>query len=123
MGADFLLASLVIDRERSPDFAAGHAAIERLSSDDVEVRDEFFDEEPDTEEGMAAIREALRDALSDLEHGLASREVEWICVRGATVYITGGMSHGDTPTELFGTIARLRAVKGVLAAVGFEGEP
>jgi hypothetical protein len=44
-------------------------------------------------------------------------------VRGATVYVTGGMSHGDAPTELFETIARLRAVKGVLAAVGFEGEP
>jgi hypothetical protein len=71
---------------------------------------------------MAAIRRALVEALDELECGLVGREVEWIEVRGATVYLTGGMSWGEAPTELFAAIDRLRCARGVLAAVGFEGE-
>lgn len=122
MGADLILAWLVIDKSRKPDFAAGHAAIERLGADQVDVYEEF-DEDADSEQGMAAIRRSLTEALSELECGLGSREVEWIDLRGAFVYVTGGMSYGDAPTSLFETITRLRAVSRVLAAVGFEGEP
>ncbi len=122
MGADFLLATLVIDKRRTPDFAAGQAAIERLCCDDVVDADELGGE-PIDEQGMAAIRRRVAEALDELECGLVSREVEWIEVRGATVYVTGGMSWGDSPTDLFETITRLRAVKGVLTAVGFEDEP
>lgn len=43
-------------------------------------------------------------------------------VRGATLYLTGGMSWGDSPTEIWNVIARLRSVRGVLTAAGFENE-
>jgi hypothetical protein len=122
MGADLLIVSLVIDKAREPDFDAGHEAIENLASIDVEAPDEFFEYDCDNDEGMTEIRRQLADALEELRCGLVSREVEWIELRGARVYVTGGMSWGDTPTHLFETIVRLRAVRGVLTAVGFEGE-
>ena len=123
MGADLLLASLVIDKSKSLDFNAGRLAVQRLGAEDIEVADEFYDDDPDAAEGLAAIRSTLRDDLSKLEEALAaSREIDWIEVRGATVYVTGGMSYGDVPTEIFATISRLRAARGVLTALGFERE-
>ncbi len=122
MSADFLLAALVIDSDRRPDFVAGRVAIAKLGSDDVEQPEEFLDHDPEMSEGMAAIRAALGGDLTNLERAFGGREVDLIEVRGATVYITGGMSYGDAPTELFETICRLRAVRGVLSAAGFEQE-
>lgn len=123
MSADLLLASLVIDKDKGPDFEAGRLAIERLGTGDVEVPEEFYEEDPDSAEGLAAIRGTLRQDLRQLEATLAwGREIGFIEVRGATVYLTGGMSNGDEPTEIFAVINRLSAVRGVLAAVGFETE-
>lgn len=122
MGADLIIASLIVDADANLDFDAGFAAIARLQPADVEDAD-YFDVEPAEAAGMREIRRVLAHELDDLRRGLAdSREVEWIEVRGAVVYLTGGMSYGDVSTELMGTIDRLRAVRGVLAAVGFEDE-
>ena len=123
MGADLLIASLVVERDRSLDFEAGRAAIDRLTPEDIFEPDLYFDEDPQTGAGLGAIRERLRAELDELKLGLShSREIGWIEVRGALVYLTGGLSYGDSPTELFETIDRLRAASGVLAAVGFENE-
>lgn len=122
MGADLFIAALVIDQAREPDFAAAKALIERLGREDVELPDEFYEHDLETAEGIAGVRCLTAEALDDLECGLVSREVEWIDVRGARVFITGGMSWGDSPTQLFETITRLRAVRGILAAAGFEDE-
>jgi len=123
MGADLLIASLVVERDRSLDFEAGRAAIDRLTPEDILEPDLYFDEDPQTGAGLGAIRERLRAELDELRLGLShSREIDRLEVRGALVYVTGGMSYGDSPTELFATIDRLRAASGVLAAVGFENE-
>ncbi len=124
MGADLIIAALVIDNQGEPDFKAGHRTIERLGANDIDVLDEFADDDPKTPEGLERIRAALGEDLDELRWSLdESREVDWIDVRGATVYLTGGISYGDSPTDLFKTISRLRAAKGVLRAVGFENEP
>ena len=97
--------------------------IETVSSSQVEMPDEFWDLDPETDEGLDAIRSELCAALSKLEAALQqSRELAWLQLRGATVYLTGGLSTGDAPTELFETFARLLAVPVVLAAAGFEVE-
>lgn len=108
MGADMLVTALVIDRDRQPDFAGARLAIDAIRPSDVEVPDEFWDEDPDSDVGLEAIRYQLRDSLTELEAALQqSRELAWFELRGATVYLTGGLSTGDTPTELFESFTRL----------------
>lgn len=123
MGADLLICSLSIKQGRAPDLAAAKTAIDALRPEQVENPDEFFDHDPETAAGLAAIRFELHTSLSELESALQySRELGWIECRGLTVYLTGGLSTGDAPTELFDTFTRLHAVPVVLAAAGFEVE-
>lgn len=124
MGADLLITALVIESGRTPDFDASRAAIETVSSSQIEIPDEFWDHDPDTDAGLGAIRGELRDSLGELEAALQqSRELASFELRGVTVYLTGGMSWGDAPTELFETFSRLWAVPAVLVAAGFEVTP
>ena len=121
MGADMLVTALVIERGRLPDFDAARVAIDSIRASDIEIPDEFWDEDADSDVGLEAIRYQLRDSLRELEAALQqSRELAWFDVRGATIYLTGGLSTGDAPTELFETFSRLYAVPAVLAAAGFE---
>jgi hypothetical protein len=124
MGADMLVTALVIERGQAPDFAAARLAIDAVRPSDVEVPDEFWDDDADSDVGLEAIRYQLRDSLTELEAAFQqSRELTWFELRGATVYLTGGLSSGDAPTHLFDTFTRLYAVPAVLAAAGFEVSP
>jgi hypothetical protein len=121
MGADLLITALVIERGRVPDFDAARVTIESVTSAEIEIPDEFWELESETKEGLAEIRSQLRDSLDDLEAALQqSRELAWLQLCGAGVYLTGGLSTGDAPTHLFETFTRLLAVPVVLAAAGFE---
>lgn len=123
MGADMLIAALVLPVGRRPDFAAAHRDVDTVAAADVAVRGEFHDLDLDTEQGLQALRADLHRRLDELEQALDGREFNWITVRGANVYVTGGLSWGDSPTQAFKVVNRLRAVGGVLATAGFEGEP
>lgn len=123
MGADLLITALIIKTGRTPDFDAAHKTIDSLDSGHVEIPDEFWEHDPETDDGIDAIRAQLREALNELEAALqCSRELGWLQVRGADVYVTGGLSSGDPPTQLFETFSRLLAVPTVLSAAGFEVE-
>jgi hypothetical protein len=123
MGADMLIATLVIDEACYPDFAAAHRAIEVVTAADIEDEDEFCDmPDPQTGSGLSALRVDLHRCLNELELALSGREFTADSVRGATIYITGGLSWGDSPSEAFEIVNRLRAVRGVLRAAGFEDE-
>jgi hypothetical protein len=124
MGADLLIAALIIERDRSPDFDAARSAIESVRPDQIEIPDEFCEHDLETAAGLDAIRCDLQASIGRLEAALQdSRELASFELRGATVYLTGGMSWGDSPTELFETFTRLWAVPAVLAAAGFEASP
>jgi hypothetical protein len=121
MSAELLLSVLVIDEMQAPDFAAAHRAIEAIGPADVLEPDYFDDCDPDETVGLRRIRHRLHLDLRDLQASLMSwREVTEFIVRGALIYASGGMSYGDSPTETFSLISRLRAVSGVLTAAGFE---
>jgi hypothetical protein len=123
MCADLLITALVIDADREPDFAAARAAVDLLGPEQIDVPDEFWDHDIETDEGLEAIREELRASLAELEEALpGSRELASFALRGATVYVTGGLCWGDPPTELFHAFSRLWAVPAVLSAAGFEVE-
>jgi hypothetical protein len=123
MSVDLLMAALVVDEDRELDFEAADRALGALSSDDVIESDFFDDHDPDEPDGLAEIRSVLRTDLSKLRKAIEQGvQIVELRLRGAAVYVTGGMSYGDGPTEVWDVIARLRAVRGVLAAVGFEEE-
>src|SRR4051812_2724374 len=123
MGADMLIASLVIPSGAQPDFAAAHRRVEALMAADIDEPDEFLDlPDPGIPEGLLALREDLHQRLTELQDALTGREFTWTEVREARVYLTGGFSWGALPTEAFELVNRLRAARGVLAAAGFEGE-
>lgn len=121
MGAEMLISALAIDAGRVPDFGAARDAIEELRSEQIEVPEEFWDLDPDNEEDLAAIREQLHSSLAELDSALGrSRELTWLALRGICVYLTGGLSSGDAPTELFADFTRLQAAPVILSAAGFE---
>jgi hypothetical protein len=122
MSADLLITALVVDENRELDYEAADRAISALNASDV-VESDRFDEDPDEPEGLERIRALLRADLQALREAIdAYIEITLLHVRGATLYVTGGMSWGDGPTQVWDRIARLRAVRGVLAAAGFEQE-
>lgn len=124
MGADMLITALVLEEGRHPDFRTAREAIDALVPAQVEFPDEFWGHDPASEAGLEAIRQSLHDSLGELEEALhCSRELTSMPLRGATVYLTGGLSSGDAPSELFETFSRLWAVPAVLAAAGFEVAP
>jgi hypothetical protein len=123
MGADLLITALMLDERREPDFEAAERAISALQGADVTDPDWFDGHDPEDPEGLEQIRAVLRADLQELREAIAGcREMAEMIVRGARLHLTGGMSWGDGPTEVWDVIARLRAVRGVLAAAGFEGE-
>lgn len=123
MSADLLLTALVIDERYAIDLEAALRAVEDLESTDVEEGDFFDLLDPDEPRDMQEIRAQLRADLRQLNEAIVNWiEIAEFTVRGATVYVSGGMSHGDAPTEIYNVIARLRAVRGVLGAAGFEEE-
>lgn len=123
MSADLLITALVVDEDRELDFEAADRVIAALEGTDVIEPDMYFDHDPDEPEGLEQIRAVLRSDLRTLREAIEGcPEITEMNVRGATLYITGGMSYGDGPTGTWDVIARLRAVRGVLAAVGFERE-
>ncbi len=122
MGADLLITALVVDENRELDYEAADRAIAALDAPDI-LEPDFFDKDPDEPEGLEQIRALLRADLRELREAIEGYfEIALVHIRGATVYLTGGMTWGDGPTEVWDVIARLRAVRGVLRAAGFEQE-
>jgi len=122
MSADLLITALVVDEDRELDYEAADRAISALDGTDV-LEPDWFDDDPEEPEGLERIRASLRADLRSLREAIEGYfEIAAMKVRGATLYLTGGMSWGDGPTEVWDVIARLRSVRGVLTAAGFEDE-
>lgn len=123
MSADLVITALMVDEDRQLDFDAADRAVAALEALDVTEPDFFVDHDPDEPKGLEQIRAVLRSDLRALREAIEGYlEIAEMNVRGATLYVTGGLSYGDGPTGVWDVIARLRAVRGVLAAIGFEEE-
>lgn len=147
MGADLLLAMLVIDKEKEPDYEAGKTFLRTLPIEDIDnayqsrhgdmrdpaIQDQgwegddfhFVTEDGEyTEAGREELRkyaigliDRLRDEVISPEY---SRGMNLFEVRGAHVYLSGGMSWGDMPTEEADLIYEVGEYPGLLEAMGFE---
>jgi hypothetical protein len=88
-------------------------ALEDLASDIRALDDE--------DAPASAVRAALSGVVDRVEHAISdgSRELSTIEVPGWRIYLTGGQSWGDPPTELFEDFLDFDEA-GLSAAAGFD---
>lgn len=132
MSANLLIAAAVIDAHATPDFGPAIEAARvwspRLLSEDAYqecamlwAELEELDGEED-ERIITAIRTQLEADVRTLQAAVEddmAPDFAWIVVRGARVWMAGGASWGDPPTEAYETLCRLHAA-GLLSVAGFE---
>jgi hypothetical protein len=114
MGLDLLITATAIDQGRMPDWGAAGAAIAAL---DASALDEFDDDFS----GVDELQRRLRSDLEDMRAAFSEpvrRDATTLEVRGLVIYVAGGMSSGDPPSELYGSMRRLLRTD-VLMAAGF----
>lgn len=128
MGADFLFAHFIAPVERAEDLDLDFdAAREFIDSTDwnehVEVIDQFDHRirvNDNSEAARAKVnevaREVLHHAVNNMRGFINRRDVGWLYRDGETVFLTGGMSWGDAPTELYRTfdLLGLSGLDGIL---------
>lgn len=119
------VACAVLSEGDKPDFDAARQYVEELTEKALcEAAGEGAIEDiiymyPETLEEAKA---ALRTALEDFEQAVTGyhRQVTTLHLRnGDVIYLSGGLSWGDPPTELYESIEVLRYC-GVLDAAGFS---
>jgi hypothetical protein len=129
VGADLLTANLWSKREgEGPydqfDWEAGLRMARELGDTECAALADQCGWEPGDDEAapeemrLQAVRyvETLRDNLTGFSRDLnviTTPDDHWAC------WVTGGLSWGDSPSELFDAINDLYAVPEVLAAIGF----
>src|SRR4051812_8723165 len=111
MSISMVVQALVIDARRTPDWDAARAAADAYTPQ----RDDDLNYFDDPHETLHEALVVVEQALSDGDH---SAEIAALTVRGAIVYVTGGMSPGHSPTVTFEEISRIP--QRVLEAAGFE---
>ncbi len=105
-------AGLVLEDGVEVDWGPARARVAELQEDDVQG-DDWFDDVEQLRVGLLADIEAMERALT-----CGSRELDWFQLGPYRLYLTGGLSWGDSPTELFDVICRLDAY-GLAGLAGF----
>lgn len=123
MGADLLIADIAIETDKQPDWKAGRRWIRETPAKEIRkaTRHAFYNSRGEEPETVAEIRTWLRDVVSEVQAAIENeyRDCTWITVPGWTIYLTGGMSWGDNPSESFQPFLDLREVIPLAAAIGF----
>jgi hypothetical protein len=137
MGEALILNAAVIDEDKIPDWIAAEQRIDTVTADEVddelevleryvrEPDDQPSDDQPgeDPDIDIERLRRDLRSDLRAFREGVEDRrsDLDYLLVRGARVWVTGGPSWGDDPSDLCSPMRRLHAA-GVLGAAGFDSE-
>jgi hypothetical protein len=114
MGADFLVAFVSVPKGTDPDWLAGEAYIESLRGKPLGDWDEEYvanymdelDDECSAEEVAFVKNREANNLLEDLTEirrvweGGFRRDATILEIGDQTVLLTGGMSWGDSPTDL-----------------------
>lgn len=136
MSADMLIAAIAVpaDRTKPIAFERGRRMIEKISDpaafrfDDPETTiqhlvDDFDPDvhlDADGQPTSETVRSAGRSIVDTLEQALDSTEVDSVDVAGYRLYISGGLSRGDTPTDAAQAIWDAHGLpEAVLRAMGF----
>lgn len=129
MGADMIIANIAVPANRTepPDYAAGRAAIEQLTTIDEhwDIEGMFFEEDPDRDlDAEAPSLDEVRciglRIIDDLTAALASRDTYVDEVAGYRLYMSGGLSWGDMPSDAAQAIDRAYCLPPqILQVMGF----
>ena len=122
-----LIAFVRIDKDKEPDFKKGYEYIDELMKKPVlEWPQEFRFNEVDERyksdvEAVEQTRQKLTEVLEMLSDawGGHHREAADLVCENKVILITGGLSWGEMPTDLYRNIHRLVAA-GVTPACGFD---
>jgi hypothetical protein len=116
MGADMCATALALRAERLPDWAAGAQAIDELTAEPLIWLADDLGFDPDLD-----MKQRLRCALENARRAVEGRDRECTQLRfGAwTLFVSGGMSTGDAPTDLYDHFALLD-LSGVAQSIGFD---
>lgn len=125
MGADMILSTAWMKKNQTPDVGKGENLIAKLSKMPLKKWPEAWRESnydateagEDPEEHAVQLKEDL-DQFTQATVGRGRRDVTWIEVGPYKIYITGGLSWGDPPTDAMMVFDRLDEA-GVLDAMGF----
>ena len=106
-----------MDNTFKPNWNKGHSYIDNLT--DKQLTDvEYLGEDPD--DLSNTIKKALHDKLNSVKDTYkGSRELTTLEFPPYKVFLTGGVSWGDSPSDIFNDISDLDLV-GVLEEVGFN---
>lgn len=115
MGADMLVSCAVIGKDAHPNWAAAVTAIAEVAQD----ADEFHTEGRDLDEEVRPLLTAALERFRKYVEGGYDRQLTCLHVGEHLVYLSGGLSWGDSPTEACEEIDALNAC-GILQAAGFH---
>lgn len=135
-----LLIALPVPTDGSPpDWAAAHAAVDRLTTTDLSERlldtlDLLVADVEETEaaynaRGLASVQQHLHTRLRQLQEAYAdgdadmSWELTHLPVFGRRLLITGGSSLGGPPTEIYTVLDELTEFPAIVAALGGDTKP
>ena len=117
MGANMILAAWTIKHKSSWKATERYALkllqkaernIRKAKKFDKDFLENWFSRD---QEGIDNARDTLLLDVDELRAAVMGhhRQVAWICAGRYDVLVTGGLSHGDSPTELYDSIDRLQA--------------
>lgn len=122
MGADMLVAYVTIGAKKKPNFEKGFTLIAKLrATHSKDWPKEYVDATGDDEIDRITQAGILEGDLKDLMDAYSGchRHAASITVAGREVILTGGLSWGDVPTDLYSALDRL-LLSGAAKACGFR---
>lgn len=128
MGAEFVLEILEIEKGRKPNWDAGLRKIKALGKIPYGEWPREYRECRDLDGAPRSNKRVRASHVSTLKADLADLKLAWanalrtaakfeICHKN--IVVTGGLSWGDSPTEVYDSIKRLISA-GITKAMGFD---
>lgn len=127
MGADLIVAAVAIRRNTKAKWADAEVAVDRLSAFDLDQAEKFgwsfegIAEETEADE-LDIFRNNVRAALADVKEaweGRERRDTTFLDFRSWSLMLTGGMTWGDDPSELYTSLCLVLNTR-ILDKAGFE---
>lgn len=124
MGADLVLAYIVVKKgtDLKKSKTAMLNAVKRLGEKDINSFDGYYEQAygdvpPDD---IKKIKKDVIEVIKDVFTAITElyRDVTFINHKGETIYISGGMSWGDNPTESYTSFAKFNDLPDKLLKAG-----